>query len=430
MKKNLTIVVILFLLVSCRQQKKAITSVNDYKSYLSQSKVEPHNSTDAEMEFWDDRLSKNTNDETSIVKLAGLYAERFRTSGNVDDILISDSLYLKVLINTPTGTVDIYHCLASNAITQHKFRLANDYAEKALALKEKKAATLLILTDVALELGDYSRATQTLKQFKNKHSFAYLIREAKLKDHEGNLDSSIVLMEKAYDRIKGNKSLSQWSLTNLADMYGHAGRIEDAYQTYLKVLKDNPHDDYALKGIAWIALSHDHNTIDAEHIIKTLASRKRMPEAYLLLAEIAELNGKEVEKTNHLMKFKSMVDQSGYKTMYHKYLATLDAEDFQNPEACISIAKEEIVNRPTPQSYDLLAWGYYHQKKYEDALDVIQRKVEDQTFEPDAYYHMGMIYAANGNMESARKYLSSALDSEFELGPSISKKIKNILNTL
>lgn len=430
MKKNLTIVAVLFLAVSCQQQKKPITSIADYQYYLSPSKVASHHSTDAEMKFWNDRLSKNTSDEASVVKLAGLYAERFRTSGIVDDILISDSLYLKVLANTPSGNVDIYHCLASNAITQHKFRLANNYAEKALALKEKKAATLLILTDVALELGDYSRATQTLKEFRNKHSFAYLIREAKLKDHEGNLDSSILLMEKAYERIKGNKSLSQWSLTNLADMYGHAGRIDDAYQTYLKVLKDNPTDDYALKGIAWIALSRDHNTVDAERIIKILASRKRMPEAYLLLAEIAEVNGKENEKMNYLMNFKSMVDQSGYKTMYNKYLATLEAEELKNPEACITIANEEILNRPTPQSYDLLAWGYYHQKKYKEALEVIQRKVENQTFEPDAFYHMGMIYAANGNMESARKYLSNALTSEFELGPSVSKRINEMLNTL
>ena len=47
------------------------------------------------------------------------------------------------------------------------------------------------------------------------------------------------------------------------------------------VLKNNPDDDYALKGIAWIAFSNDNNTIDSKNIMNTLASRKRMPEAYL-----------------------------------------------------------------------------------------------------------------------------------------------------
>lgn len=164
--------------------------------------------------------------------------------------------------------------------------------------------------------------------------------------------------------------------------------------------------------------------------MNVLASRKRMPEAYLMLAEIAEVEGNESEKVNHLKKFFSMASLPAYKTMYHKYLATLEAEEFQHPEACIAIAKEEIANRPTPQSYDLLAWGYYHQKTYSKALEVISNNVVNQTFEPEAYYHMGMIYAAAGNTERARYFLSEALASSFELGPTISTRIKSTLNSL
>ena len=239
------------------------------------------------------------------------------------------------------------------------------------------------------------------REFKNKNSFAYLIRKAKLKDHEGLLDSAIVCMEKAYQRIKGNKALSQWTLSNLADMYGHAGRIEDSYDLYLEVLKDNPKDDYALKGIAWIALSHDLNTEAAKTIINELAVRKRMPEAHLMLAEIAELDGNQMEKADQLKKFKSLVSLPEYKNMYHKYLATLEADEFQNPTAAVSIAQAEIANRPTPQSYDLLAWAYYHQNNFREALSIATRQVENQTFEPEAFYHLGIIYQANGNNEKA-----------------------------
>jgi tetratricopeptide (TPR) repeat protein len=111
----------------------------------------------------------------------------------------------------------------------------------------------------------------------------------KLKDHEGDLESAITSMERAYHRIEGNKEQAQWTLSNLADMYGHAGKVEEAYENYLKALQINANDDYALKGIAWIALSYDHNSIEAKRIINILASRKRMPEAHLLLAEIASL---------------------------------------------------------------------------------------------------------------------------------------------
>ncbi len=116
--------------------------------------------------------------------------------------------------------------------------------------------------------------------------------------------------------------------------------------------------------------------------------------------------------------------------MYHKYLATLESEEFENPDAAVAIALEEIANRPTPQSYDLLAWAYYHQKNLPKALSIATRQVEDQTFEPEAFYHLGIIYQANGNNEKASYYLNEALASEFELGPSISKKIKLALQNL
>jgi tetratricopeptide (TPR) repeat protein len=115
--------------------------------------------------------------------------------------------------------------------------------------------------------------------------------------------------------------------------------------------------------------------------------------------------------------------------MYNKYLALVEAEEF-NPVQAVSIADQEIANRPTPQSYDLLAWAYYNQKDFEKALDISTRKVKDQTFEPDAIYHLGMIYLANGNRELAKEYLNQALESEFELGPSISRQIKAALGDL
>lgn len=224
--------------------------------------------------------------------------------------------------------------------------------------------------------------------------------------------------------------MAQWALSNLGDMYGHAGRIDDSYAAYLEALQNDPQDDHSLKGIAWIALSHDHKTSDAKTIINALAVRKRMPEANFMLAEIAAVEGNEREKLLQLKMFKSSVSDVRYKTMYSKYLAVLEAEEFGNPEAAILIAQAEIVNRPTPESYDLLAWSYYHQGKFEQALDIVSHKVENQTSEPESLYHIGMIYHANGNKEKAQHYLTQALESKFELGPSSYKKIKNVLRNL
>ena len=155
-----------------------------------------------------------------------------------------------------------------------------------------------------------------------------------------------------------------------------------------------------------------------------------MPESHLLLAEIASFEGNENEKLTQLRLFKSLVSPPSYKNMYHKYLALIEAEDLHNPDASIEIAKSEITNRPTPQSFDLLSWGLYHQGNYTQALEIATRNVEGQTFEPDAYYHLGMIYLSTGDQLKSKQYLEEALKSEFELGPSVTRLIRETLSLL
>lgn len=428
--KTIPLLILTILLWSCDDRTETVVNPRDYDDYLTYSTNVSTDATIEEIRFWLERLHQNSKDEVAVLKLAGLYSGRFKVSGEIKDIKVSDSLYQSVLKTRPAGSVEIYHCLATNAITQHNFQSAKEYVEKAIELNDKRAASLMILVDVSLELGDYATARRTLQQFRNKNSFAYLIREAKLKDHEGDLEGAISTMERAHHRIEGNKGLSQWALCNLADMYGHAGRISEAYQLYLETLRINPHDDYALKGIAWIAFSRDFNTTEAKRIINTLASRKKMPDAYLLLAEIAAFEGDKNEQLTQLRRFRATVSQPAYKNMYNKYLATIEAEDFGNADESVDIAKIEIENRPTPQSFDLLAWGLYHQGNFSEALEVAKQKVEGQTFEPEAYYHLGKIYLANGNHLKSKQYLEEALKSEFELGPTVTREILEALRTI
>ncbi|WP_276367206.1 tetratricopeptide repeat protein [Chryseolinea sp. H1M3-3] len=430
MKNIPLLALIIFCAQSCSERKIDITHFEDYRPYLSSHRLVENDPIQEEVAFWTKRLKQNKNDEASLVKLAALHADLFKLTGLANHILLSDSLLKVVLKKYPGGNVEIYHQLSANAISQHRFRESKSFAEEALRLGDKKATSLLQLVDASMEIGNYANANQILRNFKNKNSFAYLIRNAKLHDHNGRLDSAITCMEKAYQRVKGNKSLAQWTLSNLGDMYGHAGDIKKSYETYLEVLKHNPNDDYVLKGIAWIAISYDHNLKTAKAIINALAERKRTPELQLMLAEIAEMEGNEFAKLQHLKKFKALVGQPEYKEMYHKYLVLLEAEEFNNAYAAAEIAKAEVLERPAPQSYDLLAWSYYHQRKFKDALDIAARKVENQTYEPEAIYHLATIYKANGNTEKARHYFTMALESEFELGPSTAKKISAALEQL
>ena len=381
------------------------------------------------MDFWKAKLKEVPESETYRLKLAGLLSSRFLLNGQIDDIASSDSIYQLITTGTRTDYASIHRSLAANCITKHQFRAAREHLLTALEIGEGKASSLFMLVDVNIELGDIPGAKSIMKQFIGKNYFPYLIREAKIKDQEGNLDSAIVLMNQAMDQVRENPSLFLWTLSTLGDMYGHAGRTKESYSAYLKALKLNPDYDYALKGIGWIAFSHDKNFHEAKRIVNHIQRKRATPDAHLFLAKIAQQENDFVEKSNQLELFVKAAGAPKYGDMYNKYLALLESEEFSNPSKTIEIARIEIRNRPTAQSFDLLAWGYLQNGNVTEALNIAQQYIEHKTYEPDALYHLAMIYKANGMNKEARHYFEMASLSSFELGPEIAKKIRDQLNS-
>jgi tetratricopeptide (TPR) repeat protein len=428
--KYTALIILSILLFKCSEKKKVVVNSTDYDIYLTSTPNQALAKVNEELSFWKNRLAESPNSKTNLLRIAGLYSGRFQLNGEVEDLHRSDSIYNLILASTTLGKDNIYRSLAANNITKHEFRQARTNLQEALAIGDGKASSYLMLVDVNLELGDYPGAEHILKSFTNKKSFAYLIRDAKIKDHQGDLDSAIILMEHAVDRIKENKSLFTWTMSNLGDMYGHASRISESYQAYLEVLKQDPDYDHALKGIAWIAFVHDRNTQEAKRILNFIDTRKATPDMHLMLAEIAEVENDAGEKKKQLELFTNEARNSKYGGMYNTYLAKLEAEEFSNPQTAISIAEQEIQNRPTPLSYDLLAWGLFHKGEYREALEIANKNVLNRTYEPVALYHMAMIYKSNGLEKEARNYFEQASESSFELGPTISKRIELEIKTL
>ncbi|MFM9909523.1 MAG: tetratricopeptide repeat protein, partial [Chitinophagaceae bacterium] len=284
----------------------------------------------------------------------------------------------------------------------------------------------------AVELGNFSWAASILNQLKDKKAFEYLIRYAKLQDHLGNTEETLKAMEQALLKAEAseNNQLLLWAQSNLADMYSHQNKVKEAYKLYKKVLATDPHYYHALRGIAWIAFSYDHNTELAKKILHTLQLHHPVPDYDYLLAEIAAYENNEAQKQFYTTRFLQAVKNPAYGDMYNKYVFEILIEQKELAAKALTIAQTEVNNRPTPQSYDLLAWAYYQSNQLPEALAIANEKVLNKNFEPEALYHLGLIYKQNGNKEKAWNYLNQALNSSFELGPVITDEIKQQLNTL
>jgi len=316
--------------------------------------------------------------------------------------------------------------LAHNYISQHRFKEAKEILEESYEGISNKRATEHVLFDVYMELGQYEDAYRMMELGKNNSDFNYLIRVAKWSDFKGDLDNAIKYIEKARDiaNARDNKSLKIWSYTNLGDYYGHAGRIQDAYNEYLKTLQLDPENAYAKKGIAWILYSAEKDTEAANQILDSILVHHKVPEYYLLKAEMAEYNNANAESEKYTNKFLNAVNEGNYGAMYNAYLIEVYADE--NPEKALQIAKTEVENRATPESYHLLALAQLKNNLQQEALQTISNHVEGKTSEPMALYHSALVYKANGDTEKVETLKNELLEAEFEVGPVLFKKIQDL----
>jgi tetratricopeptide (TPR) repeat protein len=360
--------------------------------------------------------------------MAAAHSSLFEATGDVEHLYKTEE-YLKEVNNRFNyGSASSIRALARNYISQHRFRESLELLEKADSLGEGKSATAKMLFDVQMELGNYEAAEKKLTEIRDEKEFDYLIRLAKWYDHKGDLDGAILNMERATTIAEENKNeaLKLWAYSNIADFYGHAGRLQDSYNNYLKVLEIDPNYSYALKGIAWIAFSHERNSKEALRIINAVSEKHNTPDYLLLKAEIAEFNGKDELKNDYLAQYFERMNNQEFGEMYNSYNAKLFADQPNNINKAIALAEREINNRPTPQSYDLLAWAYLKSGQKEKALEVAQQHVEGKTYEPEAAYHLAEIYAANGQKEKSKSFKSELLASVYELGPNTEKAIQKL----
>ena len=418
----------LLILNSCTTTPKKITNSQDYNNYLELAENKTVQRAESNREFWTAKLEKHPNQYSNLSKTAASYSHLFSATGNIDYLKKAELDLIKLNQVNDYQNPGALMSLASNYVSQHKFKEALTLLNKAELIGDYMNDIQKMIFDVHLELGNYDVAKVYLEKIENMSDFDYLIRLAKWSDHQGNLEAAIKYLEKAQRIAEASKQkgIMHWTYSNLGDFYGHAGNLEASYTSFLKALEIDPNDAYSKKGIAWIIYSHEKNPDEALRILNTITESYKAPDYYLLKAQIYEYKRDMTSKEVQLRQYKAAVENESYGAMYNKYNVLLYANENILLEKAISIAQEEVNHRPTPQSYELLAWANYKNGQIEKALKIVNRYVVGHTFEPMALYHSAEIFKAAGELDEASELKKELMDSSYELGPLVAERVSRI----
>ena len=432
MKKYSSFLLMISLLQFSCMQDKTVVKPADYESFMTEGNIDGKmDQARNDILFWNHRLQRDTGNFIDLSSLSAVHYRMFRLTGDPLYLSKGDSLLKRSAAKLNHSDPEILFALSQQSVTQHQFRLAASYNEMARMAGGDLFTANLLGFDAAMELGDYKTAESSLGTIADKSSFDYLVRRSKWEDHNGNLDEAILLMEKAFGKVKNSSTeLYCWALSNLGDMYGHAGMINKSYGAYLQVLEKDKAYFHAWKGIAWIAYSHDGNITEAKRILHYILSKVKMPELWLELSDISKIEGNEVAQASFVSNFLREIQQPGYGDMYNKYLVQVYVEELADYTNAFELARKEVESRPTPETYDMLAWVFYNAGRKEKAFIIARNNVWKRTFEPVAAYHTAIIFADNGMEKEAKTLFEECKNSSFELGPTVTKDVLRRLSVM
>ncbi len=405
-----------------------ITQFTDYENDLEMDFTETIQSLDDQIKELREIIEKKPYNIGDLSKLSSALDEKFDRMGDVENLNESIRFRESALKYTAIKPESAKRSLAQLYIKQHKFKRA-DSLINTLEGDYISNETKYVMFDIAMELGNYERAEKLLNDVRNDRDYNYLIRAAKWNDYKGELGNTISNMEKALKLANesGNKAWKLWSNSNIADYYGHDGQIAKSYQHFLNTLELDPGNSYALKGIAWIAYSHDRQPKEALKIVQTLSERNAVPDYDLITSEIAMEMGDEKYSNDLNVEFLNKTSKEGYGNMYNAYLIEQLATGTAPQRAmALEIAREEIENRATPETYDLLGYALLMNDKESEALENHQQHVIGKTFEPVAQMHTAQIYRANNMNDKADELIAELQEASYELGPLTMKELNKI----
>ncbi len=174
-----------------------------------------------------------------------------------------------------------------------------------------------------------------------------------------------------------------------------SGKTEESAALYEKIIEDN-FDNYE---DGWV----QDNVSEARHSLAGV---------YEKLCE--DVNLDESKKREYQEKslelLEQVLDEFPGSLIAMNSLAYMQAEQNINLHRAEKMSRRTIEEEPDNSAYlDTLGWIEYRLGKYDEAIDLIKRSLED-TKDPVVYDHLGDVYAANNDMENAKSAWEKALE--------------------
>jgi len=412
----------------CKSKNSKIVANNYIDSLIGHftlPKLVQDNETD--MQFWKNRIDPKQTRQVNESKYASTLIARFHFLGDIRDVKKADSIYHSINKAYNNSLASPFVALTSTAMMQHRFRQADTLFEQAKKLGLDKFTLTTLSFDVNFELGRYQIAGGYLTSLKSAKDYSYFFRRSKYDHFTGTLDSAISAMHNAAKLARNSDYLKGIALSNEGDLNIHAGNLQKAADIYKECIKLNSADFHSILGLGWVALVGDKNDRLAQKIYQFVLTRNKLPDPLFKLYQMAQQRGDKALEKKYAEEFVAKATDTVYGRMYNKYVIEIYTGILNDHTKAEAIAKDELDNRATPQTYAWYVYSLFMNGKKDEAYKTFQLHVSGRPLEGLELYYMGKMMKGLGKGYNAGEFFKAADKNKYDLSPAMAADLEKNL---
>lgn len=367
--------------------------------------------------FLESKVKNDPEDFSANNKLAGLYLQKLRETGDVALL----NLTFRAARASLDSVADVRNsgglaALALAEFASHDFANARDHALRLAELEPTKSYPQGILGDALLELGEYDKARAAFQQIakldggKSQSSETRMARLAQLRGDNAEAQKHYAnALVFALNLSAPPRETVAWLRWQSGETAFSVGEYEAAEKHYRDALVTFPDYYRAVASLGRVRAAQNDlpGAIEQyERVVRILPD----PNYISALGDLYNLAGRETDAKKQY----ELVEQIGHLSelngaLYNRQLALFYADHDLKTEEAYQLAAKEYEVRKDIYGADAVAWTALKAGKLPEAQTAMKEALRLGTNDAKLFYHAGMISDAAGDKNAAHDFISRAL---------------------
>lgn len=383
-------------------------------------------------------LKQNPNDMNASIRLAALYIQEARETGNYVYYDVAAMKYVNNVLKSDSSNFNALVYKSLIYLSQHHFADGLEAARKAQHVNPYNAYVYGLLVDSYVEMGKYDSAVANADKMNSiRPDLTSYSRVSYLREIFGDYKNAIEAMKMAVEAGGRGDEHTEWTRVQLGSLYEKTGDYKNAETMYEISLSLRPDYPYAIAGLARVAAaSGDYKKAislyqRADSLITDNTMKEEMVDLYRMTDQkkqaddLANTVIDELSKNAQAGNSDANIGHYADRELAYAYLKVNDVDK------ALDHAMLEYNRRPDNIDVnETVAWVYYNRGEYEKALPYIKVALKTNSKNPVLLSRAGLIYFKAGDKELAKTMLEQGAIAKSYIGHPLQEETSSAMQNL